>query len=79
MSEEHRTVLSSGTGPVHRSVLSDGFLCGTWSVDGGTLTVRHVGRLSLPATRALEAEGLRLLRFLAADAGANTVRFSAVA
>jgi hypothetical protein len=54
-------------------VLYDGFLCGTWRLDGGTLVVQHVERLPKRALTALAAEGRHLLRFLAADT--SEVRF----
>jgi hypothetical protein len=50
------------------TVLVDGFVSGTWVLDGTTLRVSH------PATKELEAEGLQLLRFLGVAAG--DVRFA---
>ena len=67
-----------------RSVLHDGFVCGTWRMDrdrdrgAATIVVEHAGRLNQRATAAVAAEGRRLLRFLAADAGAHEVRFVAL-
>jgi hypothetical protein len=49
-------------------VLSDGFVKGTWALDGSTLTVRHAG-LGPDARKELEAEGLQLLQFLGVAAG----------
>jgi hypothetical protein len=83
-SGEQRARLSGVAGPVHGSVLSDGFLCGTWRLHRGrgigsaTLFVNHVERLTKRATAALAAEGRRLLRFVAADADAHEVRFQAL-
>ena len=67
VSPEHARLLFARPGPVHGTVLCDGFVGGTWAVDGATLTVRHVP-LGPGATEELEAEGLRLLRFLVPDA-----------
>jgi hypothetical protein len=84
VSAEHRAQLSAIAGPVHGSVLHDGVLLGTWRLDrdagGGavTLVVNHVERLTKPAAAAVNAEGRRLLRFLAADAEAHLVTFVAV-
>lgn len=84
VSEEHRALLSGVAGPVHGSVLSDGFLCGTWRLDrdpdtgSATLVVNHVERLTKRAAAALAAEGRRLLRFAAADAGEHDVRLEAL-
>lgn len=79
VSAEHRTRLSGVPGPVHGSVLHDGFLCGIWRVDrdagSTTLVVNHVERLTKRATATLAAEGRRLLRFLAAEADTHDIRF----
>jgi Winged helix DNA-binding domain len=68
VSEEHRGWLFDTPGPVHGSVLHDGFLGGTWSIDrtgeATVLVVRPVVRLSKRASAALQAEGRRVLRFL---------------
>jgi hypothetical protein len=67
---------------VSGSVLHDGFVCGTWRMDrdGETaaLVVDHAPGLNQRARSAVAAEGRRLLRFLAPDAGAD-VRFAALA
>jgi hypothetical protein len=84
VSDEHRNRLSRVAGPVHGSVLHDGFLCGRWRLDrdgdsgSATLVVDHVERPSKRAIAALAAEGRRLLRFVAADASSHDVRFVAV-
>jgi winged helix DNA-binding protein len=84
VSENQRARASGVRGPIHGSVLNDGFLCGTWRLDrdraGGsaTLVVNHLERLTKRAAAALAAEGRRLLRFVAADAAAHDVRFVAV-
>ena len=72
-SDEDRKLLSFTPGPVHGAVLSDGFVKGTWAVEGSTLTVRQVGP-GPDARKELEAEGLQLLRFLGVAAG--DVRFA---
>jgi Winged helix DNA-binding domain len=51
-----------------RTFLVDGFVAGTWSVDGGTLRVAPLVPLRTQDRRALEAEGERLLAFVAPDA-----------
>jgi hypothetical protein len=55
------------TGLGHGAVLSDGFVCGTWRLNGATLMVTHLDRLTKRATDALAAEARRLLRFLGAE------------
>jgi hypothetical protein len=76
LSHDDRSRFSGGTfaapGPVHGTVLVDGYVCGTWARDGSTLTVTHTG----DATEELEAEGLQLLRFLTDGAGDYEVRFT---
>jgi hypothetical protein len=62
------------------SALSDGFLRAIWSVDRdkkrgrATLIVHGLGRLTKRASSALEAEGRRLLRLIAAGAEDHEVR-----
>jgi hypothetical protein len=58
----------SAEGPVHGTVLVDGFVRATWALTGSTLTV------SGHASKELEAEGLQLLRFLGVQDG--EVRFA---
>jgi hypothetical protein len=67
-SDEERKLLYFGPEPVHGAVLSDGFVKGTWAVDGSTLHVRHTS-LDPDARKELEAEGLQLLQFLGLPAG----------
>jgi hypothetical protein len=78
VSDEVRARLSRVSGPIHGAVLSDGFLCGLWRLDRepetAVLTVSQAERLTRRATAALEAEGRRLVRFLAADADEHDVR-----
>jgi hypothetical protein len=58
--------------------LVDGFVRGTWRVEKGragtTLELRPTRRLSPTERGPLEAEGLRLLAFLAPEASARDVR-----
>ncbi len=71
VSGEHRGWLFETTGPVHGSVLHDGFLSGTWAIDRSRevprLVVRPVVRLAKRAGAAVLAEGRRVLRFLEPD------------
>jgi DNA glycosylase AlkZ-like len=80
--EEHRAWLFSTPAPVHGSVLHDGFLVGTWSIertDAAVLMVRPVVALSRRATASVEAEGRRVLRFLEPDVEDLDVRFDPLA
>jgi hypothetical protein len=58
--------------------LVDGFVSGTWTITraktGATLVLRPMRRLAAGERAALEAEGTRLLSFLAADAQRHDVR-----
>ena len=79
--EDRRRLLASDAPPVRGSVLVDGSLGATWSIErsgpsaGGTVVVRHVGRLTTALREALASEGLDLVRFLDAGAGVGDVRF----
>jgi len=83
VSTAERPQASGVTGPVHGTVLSDGFLCGSWRLErdrdtgSATLVVTQLGRLSKRAIAAVGAEGRRFLRFAAAEAGGHDVRFEA--
>jgi hypothetical protein len=74
--------LSSVTGPIHGSVLHDGFGIGLWRLDrdreqgSATLVVNHVERLTKRAAGAIAAEGRRLLGLVAADAESRDVSFA---
>jgi hypothetical protein len=71
---EHARPMALPPSPDRGAVLSDGTGCGTWWIDRdrdtgcATLVVHLVVRLTKRATGAIEAEGRRLLRFLAAGA-----------
>ena len=71
VSAEHRGWLFATPAPVHGSVLHDGLLVGTWSIERSAetrrLVVRPVVRLAKRATAAMQAEGRRMLRFLEPD------------
>ena len=55
------------------TVLHDGFVVATWSVDDGAIVVRPSERLRKKAAASIEAEGRRLARFLgAADVRVET-------
>jgi Winged helix DNA-binding domain len=65
--------------PIKGTVLHDGFVGGTWRIEGdATLVVDHVVPLSRKAAASIEAEGRRYLRFVAADAPAHDLRLVAV-
>ncbi|HEY7070869.1 MAG TPA: winged helix DNA-binding domain-containing protein [Acidimicrobiales bacterium] len=71
---EHREEIGLAFDRGRGSMLADGILRGAWSLEhdakarDAVLTVRAVGRLSARETSAIEAEGMRLLGFLAPDA-----------
>ncbi len=69
------------SGPVHGSVLHDGFLCATWSIERSTdkaiMTVRH-GPLTKGAVDEVVAEGERALAFLEPSAAEREVRPAAI-
>lgn len=82
ISRDLRARLSRLPGLGHGAVLHDGFVCGAWRLDrdafsgSATLVVRHVAGLTKRATAAVADEGRRLVRFLAADADRQDVRFA---
>jgi Winged helix DNA-binding domain len=75
---------SAVPGPVHGTVLSGGFLSGSWRLDcdrdtgSATLIVTPLERLAKRAAASVAAEGRRFLRFAAAEADARDVRFEAL-
>lgn len=73
---ETRARLGAVQGPVHGSVLHDGFLVGVWRRDAAGLAVVHAEPLPKRAQAAIAAEGGRLLRFLGEVS--QEVRFEAV-
>jgi hypothetical protein len=56
-----------------RTFLVDGFVAGTWQLDGGTLRLTPLRALHTNDRRALEAEGEELLAFAAPDAERHEV------
>lgn len=84
ISEPDRRDLAGVRGPVHGSVLHDGFVCGLWRLEqdragtAATLVVSHSTRLKKRAMATVAAEGRRLLRFHASDSESRAVRFVAV-
>jgi hypothetical protein len=81
VSGEARAAGSRVSGPIHGSVLHDGFLAGVWRLDrdrstaAAMLVVSHTVPLTKRAIAALTAEGRRFLRFVAADSERHDVRF----
>ena len=73
-----RPRLGSVTGPIHGSVLHDGFAFGLWRLErdagSATLVINHVRRTTKRAAAAVAAEGRRFLRFVAAEADEHDVR-----
>jgi hypothetical protein len=59
-----------------RTFLVDGFVAGSWQLDGGTLRVTPLRPLPTQDRRALEAEGERLLAFAAPDAIAHVIEIA---
>jgi hypothetical protein len=79
MSEPHRKRIASRNGMVPGTVLVDGFVHGTWTIQRGrsTATQRVIpfAPLSRRDQHELTDEGMRLLAFAAADLQAHEVRF----
>ncbi|MGD9695917.1 MAG: winged helix DNA-binding domain-containing protein [Thermoleophilia bacterium] len=78
--DEHRPRLVTRNLRVPATVLVDGFVAGTWTLDvarrAATLTITPFGRLPRGARPALRAEAERLLRFAAEGSGTRTVEFA---
>jgi Winged helix DNA-binding domain len=80
ISDEHRKALFED--PMMRSVLLEGFACGTWKAERTrrkvTLVIQQFQRLSKEDRDALADEGGRLLRLVAKPQGAEEfeIRFS---
>ena len=75
VTEDQRRALARAPGPIHGTVLSDGFLFGVWRLErDGSLVVSYAGRATKQALAAVGAEGRRLLRLIAADAESPDVR-----
>ncbi|MPZ60891.1 MAG: winged helix DNA-binding domain-containing protein [Propionibacteriales bacterium] len=83
VSDEHRQRLSSRNDAPRPSFCVDGFLRGTWKIDRdgrdtAVLVVEPFQRLSKKHAAALGADGGRLLRFAAPDAGTHDIRIAEV-
>jgi winged helix DNA-binding protein len=63
--EEHRKKVIGMNGDVAQTFLVDGFVAGTWRVEGGRVVLEPFARLSGPARSELEEEAERLEAFLA--------------
>lgn len=57
-----------------RTFLVDGFVAGTWQIDGGTIHVRPFRTLRAAEERAVEREAERLLGFMLRDPSAAELR-----
>jgi hypothetical protein len=83
VSPETRAALAGAGGVGHGAVLHDGMLCAVWRLSrdratgAATLRIMHA-KLAKRATLAIAAEGRRLLRFLAPDAGEGEPRLTRV-
>jgi hypothetical protein len=77
---EHRAAVFTKNLLVLGTFLVDGFVAGTWSLaarkKAATLQLAPFGRLAKKDAAALEAEGERLVEFLAPDAAARAVQTS---
>ncbi|TXS52412.1 winged helix DNA-binding domain-containing protein [Streptomyces sp. t39] len=69
--DEHRLLSVAG----ERVVLVDGRVAATWTVDGGTVTVSPLGRVSRSDRSAVEEEGSALASFLS-DGAEDGVRIA---
>jgi hypothetical protein len=83
VSEEQRVRFSRVRRPVHGVVLYDGYAAAAWRLErsrhtgAATLVISPIVRLTKRAAAAIAAEGRRLLRFVASDADAREIRFTA--
>lgn len=64
--EAHRTTVMPGYSMVHATVLVDGFVAATWTIEDGTIAVHPLE--ALPDVDEVLAEGARLAAFLDLDA-----------
>ncbi len=60
-----------------RTFLVDGFVAGSWRLDGAVLAIEPFRALSAADRRAVQEEGRRLLAFVAPDASAPQVQLGA--
>jgi len=66
--EPFRTTVMPGYSMVHATVLVDGFVAATWTVDDGVLAVRPLAALPAGVAEDVLAEGARMAAFLGMDA-----------
>jgi hypothetical protein len=71
---EHRRAVSGDR--LMRTFLVDGFVAGTWRLEGGTLHVTPFRRLRTAGRKEVAMEAERMIAFAAADAAARMVRFA---
>jgi len=71
--EPFRTTVMPGYSMVHATVLVDGFVAATWTVDGGVLAVRPLAPLPAGTEDDVLAEGARMAAFLDLDPGTVTL------
>jgi hypothetical protein len=72
IADEHRPAVYTKNADVLPTFLVDGMVAGTWDRAGSTISLRPFGSLGGPVRRALEADGVRLIRAL--DPGADDAR-----
>lgn len=72
--EAHRTTVMPGYSMVHATVLVDGFVAGTWTVEDGTVAVRALEPLTGAHRDEVLAEAAGMAAFL--DLDGDRVRFS---
>jgi Winged helix DNA-binding domain len=70
---EHRQAVQRDR--LMRTFLVDGFVAGTWRLDGTSLRIKPIRPLGAAERRATEEEAQRLLAFLIPEASAPDVRF----
>jgi ABC-type uncharacterized transport system ATPase component len=63
--ERYRRVVIGQNGDVAQTFLVDGFVAGTWSVDGGRVVIQPFAKLPRAVQRELADEAGRLETFLA--------------
>jgi hypothetical protein len=79
IADEHRARVFTENGIIRATVLVDGFVSGTWKIqrhrDTATLIIEPFEPLATKDRIALAEEGLRLLKFSAADAMTHDIQF----
>ena len=81
VADDHRRLLFTGNDSPKPTFLVDGFVAGLWKISrqrtAATLLVEPFSPLSKADTATVTAEGVELLRFVAADAETHDVQFVA--